>query len=391
MQIVGQELLAQARAQPAIAAILDEAGEPTSDVYLVGGTVRDLILGRAFVDVDLAVERDALELATAIGVPDAAQSRFGTLRVLRDGHRYDIARTRSERYPRPGVLPEVIAARIDADLTRRDFTVNALALGLTGSRAGELLGAERALEDLEARQLSVLHDRSFLDDPTRLLRLARYAARLGFEPAPLTRRLATEAIANRALDSISGTRIGNELRLLATEPDPVAAFEAVTELGLPWAIEAETAREALAVLPADGRPDLLVLALTLADADGDGLDAMGFTAVERRAILEARGAQAMARLLAGAKSNSEIARTVGSSGIETVALASSHGAPSPSRTWLQDLRHLSLDITGDDLIANGIRQGPAIGEALAAARDALYDGAAPDRESQLQVALKAAE
>jgi tRNA nucleotidyltransferase (CCA-adding enzyme) len=117
---------------------------------------------------------------------------------------------------------------------------------------------------------------------------------------------------------------------------------------------------------------------------------MGFTAAERRAIMEARGAHAMARLLAGANSNSEIARTVGSAGIETVALASSQGAPSQSRKWLQDLRHLRLDITGDDLIANGIQQGPAIGEALAAARDALYDGAAPDRESQLQLARRAA-
>jgi len=380
-------------ARPPIAAIVDEARELQSDVYLVGGTVRDLILGRDFVDVDLTVDGDALKLATAIGEADGTESRFGTLRVERDGHRYDLARARSERYPHPGALPEVEAARIDADLTRRDFTVNALALGLTGSRAGELLAADAALDDLEKGQLAVLHDRSFLDDPTRLFRLARYAARLGFETAPHTRELASTAIANNALDTISGTRIGNELRLLANEPDPVAAFEAVAELGLPWTIEAPLARTALEALPADGRADLLVLACVLGQSEqlvGE-LDRLGFTATDRDAVAEAARASHMAQRLARAETRSEIARTVGTSGIETVALAFSQGAPSQSLTWLQHLRHLTLDIAGQDLIDNGVPEGPKIGQALQAAKNALYDGDAPDRESQLRVALRAAE
>ena len=90
---------------------------------------------------------------------------------------------------------------------------------------GELLAVDGALDDLVSRRLAVLHDRSFIDDPTRLFRLARYAARLQFEIAPHTRELASEAIDNGALQTISGTRIGNELRLLANEPDPIAAFE----------------------------------------------------------------------------------------------------------------------------------------------------------------------
>lgn len=387
----GHELLERAGEKQAIGAILGAAAQSRAEVYLVGGTIRDLILGRAFLDVDLGVDGDVLRLAAAIGRPEEAESRFGTLRVAGDGCRYDIARTRSEHYPHPGALPEVAPAGIEADLNRRDFTVNALALGLAGARAGELIAAPGALDDLESGRLAVLHDRSFLDDPTRLLRLARYAARLRFEPEPHTRRLATEAIEQRALDTISATRIGNELRLLAAEADPIGALEAVSELGLPWAIDATTAREALAALPADGRRQLLVLSLALADEDGEDLDAMGFTAAERGAILEARGAHALARLLAGARSNSEIARTVGTAGIETVAIASTHGAASQSRAWLQDLRHRRLDITGDDLIANGIRQGPAVGEALARARDAMMDGGAPDRASQLGVALQAAQ
>jgi tRNA nucleotidyltransferase (CCA-adding enzyme) len=380
-------------ARPPIAAIVDQARELPFDVYLVGGTVRDLILGRDFVDIDLTVDGDALKLATAIGEADGTESRFGTLRVERDGHRYDLARTRSERYPHPGALPEVKAARIDADLTRRDFTVNALALALTGSRAGELLAADAALDDLEQRQLAVLHDRSFIDDPTRLFRLARYAARLGFEPAPHTRELATTAIANNALDTLSGTRIGNELRLLANEPDPIAAFQAVAELGLPWTVEAPLARTALEALPTDGRRGVLVLALVLGSNEQliDELDRLGFTAADRDGIAEAARAPDLARRLADVHTRSEIARTVGTAGIETVALASSQGSPSQSLTWLRDLRHLSLKITGQDLIENGVPEGPAVGRALANAKDALMDGTASDRESQLEVALRAAE
>jgi tRNA nucleotidyltransferase (CCA-adding enzyme) len=364
-----------------------------ADVYLVGGAVRDLILGRPFVDVDLAVEGEAPKLAAELGSPDGGETRFGTASVERRGYRYDLARTRSERYPQPGALPEVEPAGIDADLARRDFTANAVALGLSGPRTGELLATAGALDDLRAQQLAVLHDQSFLDDPTRLLRLARYAARLGFEPAPHTRELATTAIANGALETISGTRIGNELRLLATELDPVAAFEAVADLGLPWTIDAPVARRALEALPADGRPDLLVLACVLGQNEQliCELDRLGFTATDRDAIAEAAQASRLAQRLATADTRSEIARTVGTSGIETVALAFSQGAPSQSLTWLQDLRHLTLDITGDDLTQHGIPEGPAIGKALANARAALMDGTATDRESQLRVALKAAE
>jgi tRNA nucleotidyltransferase (CCA-adding enzyme) len=388
------QLLARALAAGPIAEISRFVDASGISVYLVGGTVRDLMLGRRFVDVDLAVDGETLELAASIGsAQPLSESRFSTLSVSRDGVRYDIARTRSERYARPGALPEVMPAPIATDLLRRDFTINALALAMTGAEAGTLLAAPGALDDLGRRELAVLHDASFEDDPTRLLRIARYSARLDFAIAPHTRRLASEAVADGALHTISGTRIGNELRLLATEPDPVAAFEAVAALGLPWDIDAPIARAALEALPADGRPDLLVLALVLGSNEQliDELDRLAFTATDRDAIAEAARAPDLARRLADVHTRSEIARTVGTAGIETVALASSQGSPSQSRTWLRDLRHLSLKITGQDLIENGVPEGPAIGRALANAKDALMDGTASDRDSQLRVALQTAE
>jgi tRNA nucleotidyltransferase (CCA-adding enzyme) len=390
------QLHARAFGIAAIADIAPLVAAFAGDVYLVGGAVRDLIIGREFIDVDLAVDGEPSQLAAGIGNVEPAETKFGTSSVQRGGYRYDLARTRRESYPQPGALPEVAPAGIDADLRRRDFTVNALALGLSGSRAGELIVADGALDDLESQRLAVLHDRSFLDDPTRLLRLARYAARLGFSIAPHTRELATEAISSGALDSVSGPRIGSELRLLASEPDPIAAFNAASNLGLPWEIDGQLAASALEALPSDGRPDLLVLATVFGGQRSEQLiaelDRLGFTATDRDAIAQAATQSAsLAERLARTHSNSEIARTVGTSGIETVALASGQGSPSQSLTWLQDLRHRQLQINGDDLIDHGIPEGPKLGHALQAARDALLDGTASDRDSQLKVALKTEE
>jgi len=394
-----EELWGRARESAPIAAILDRAADfAGTDVFLVGGGVRDLLLGRRFLDVDLAIDGDALKLATALGAAQGTESRFGTLMVIRGDVRYDVARTRSERYGRPGALPEVEPARIDDDLLRRDFTVNAIALGLSGSHEGELLAVDGALDDLTHRRLAVLHDRSFEDDPSRLLRLARYAARLQFDIATRTRELAERAVRNGALTTISGTRIGNELRLLARETDLIAAFEAASDLGLPWSIDATAARTALDNLPRDGRSDLLVLAASFAQQHNQPdqlafeLDSLGFTAPDRDAIVQAATqAPGLARRLVKASSNSEIARQVGTAGIETVALASAQGSQSQSLSWLRTLRHLRLQITGEDLTTNGLHEGPQIGRSLAAARDALLDGIAPDRDTQLAVALRAAE
>lgn len=388
--------LARASALPPVASVLDDLAEWPQDVYIVGGTIRDLLLGRKFLDVDLAVDGEAQELARAIGGQSGAETRFGTISVERDGHRYDLARTRAESYASPGALPDVAPAGIDADLRRRDFTVNAMALGLSGPHAGELLATDGALEDLELRQLAVLHDLSFLDDPTRLLRLGRYAARLGFSVAAHTRALADEAISGGALNTVSGTRVGNELRLLANEADPIAAFEAVAGLGLPWRIARETAAQALGVLPPEGRRDMVVLATVFATSHPEQLiaelDRLGFTATDRAAIAEAATrSRDLAKRLAGAGAPSEIARVVGTSGIETVAVAYGLGASPQSLRWLRDLRHRELQITGNDLINNGIEEGPAVGRALARARAALLDGNAPDRDSQLRVALNPGE
>src|SRR3954453_7100029 len=160
--------------------IVFEAVAGEAGVYVVGGAVRDALLGRIPKELDLVVEGDAIELATRaarrVNGSVVAHDRFRTATVSADGFAFDLASARRETYPRPGALPEVaLGATIAEDLARRDFTVNALAVRLAD---GELTAWPGARDDLGARLLRVLHDRSFIDDPTRMLRLVRYAARL---------------------------------------------------------------------------------------------------------------------------------------------------------------------------------------------------------------------
>src|SRR5436190_5747505 len=208
--------------------------------YLVGGAVRDLLLGRDRADMDVAVEGEVAELAQRLGGEVRRHERFATATVLVDGLEVDLAATRSETYPRPGALPEVRSASLAADLARRDFTVNAMAVPLAGDL--ELIDPHGGLEDLRRGQLRVLHPGSFVDDPTRALRAARYAARYGFALEGHTAELCGLA----DLSTVSRDRRDAELRKLAAEPQARRAFELLGEWGL-LELEPEAAELAGAV------------------------------------------------------------------------------------------------------------------------------------------------
>ncbi|HEX4009072.1 MAG TPA: hypothetical protein VHX62_03655 [Solirubrobacteraceae bacterium] len=398
------DLIDRLAALPAARPLLDRLSD-TSGVYVVGGAVRDLLRGQPPRDLDLIVDGELEPVCLRLGTPDRSHDRFDTATVVLDGATYDLARARREVYAHPGALPTVSPAPIEEDLGRRDFTVNALALGLGGADRGRLLTVPGALEDLDAGRLRVLHDASFVDDPTRLLRLARYAARLGFTVEPRTCELARAALAAGALDTVSGARIGAELRLLAAEADPVGAFVGLHELGADAAIapgfglatpaDAALARRGLELLPADGDPGDLVLAVAAGAVEParlpDLLDRLAFPAPRRDTIVAAATrAAGLARALQSAGSPSEIAAAAGSAPVEQVALAGARGPAPAARRWLEDLRHVRLEIDGVDLLEAGIARGPAIGAGLAAARAAKLDGRAAGREAELAEALRAA-
>ena len=394
-------LLERVRSLPAAGPLMAHLGA-AGGVYLVGGAVRDLLLGGVPFDLDLVVEGDAAALAASLGGELTVHDRFGTSTVRLDGYVYDIARSRRETYARPGALPDVEPAPLAEHLLRRDFTVNALAIGLGGEGAGELRAAPGGLEDLDARRLRVLHDRSFIDDPTRMLRLARYAGRLAFAVEPHTRALAGEAIAGGALNTVSGSRLGAEIRLLAGEHDPVDAFGALRDLGLDVALhpgfgldDEDLARRALALLPTGERRDRLVLSVAsrrLPAAELPALlDALAFEAGDRETIvLAATRAESLARALEAAATPSAIGAAAAGAPAELVALAGALGPERQAREWLEHLRLIRLSIDGRDLIAAGVPEGPAIGRALRAALAAKLDRRACGREQELAEALNAA-
>jgi tRNA nucleotidyltransferase (CCA-adding enzyme) len=347
-------------------------------VYVVGGAVRDLLLGRDRADIDLVVEGDLAELAERLGGESVSHDRFATAKVALPELELDLASARAESYPRPGALPEVREATLGEDLARRDFTINAMAIPL--HRDPELIDPHEGRADLESGLIRVLHPGSFVDDPTRALRAARYAARFGFALEPETERLARAS----DLSAVSEDRVEAELVRLAAEPRARAGFELLEEWGL-------------LTLPEGGG--------SLIDAVAELLDGPPWNEVADRALAvhaaatgRAPGAAgrlrdllASARELAAAsprRASQAVELARGRGGIE-LALARALGAEWLDR-YVSEWRDVELEITGDDLLSAGVPQGPAVGRGLEEALRRKLDGEISRREEELRVALEAA-
>lgn len=211
----------------------NEASKLGQRVYLVGGIVRDLLLGYPNFDLDLVTEGDAVELANRIarisGAGLVIYPRFSTAKIKSGDFAIDIATARSETYARPGALPAVTPSSIEKDLFRRDFSINAMAISLTAEDYGQLLDPHRGKDDLHSHLIRILHPDSFSDDATRILRAIRYEQRLGFNLEHETARLLKRDIP--MLDTISGDRIRHELELIFREEHPERAIKRLGDLG----------------------------------------------------------------------------------------------------------------------------------------------------------------
>jgi tRNA nucleotidyltransferase (CCA-adding enzyme) len=211
----------------------NEASKLGQRVYLVGGIVRDLLLGYPNFDLDLVTEGDAVELANRIarisGAGLVIYPRFSTAKIKSGDFAIDIATARSETYARPGALPAVTPSSIEKDLFRRDFSINAMAISLTAEDYGQLLDPHRGKDDLHSHLIRILHPDSFSDDATRILRAIRYEQRLGFNLEHETARLLKRDIP--MLDTISGDRIRHELELIFREELPERAIKRLGDLG----------------------------------------------------------------------------------------------------------------------------------------------------------------
>ena len=213
------------------------ADEKGIGLYLVGGVVRDLLLKRSNWDLDLTVEGDGISFARLVtnryGAGLALFERFSTARlVFPDALKVDIASTRRESYADPAALPDVVTASLEEDLFRRDFTINAMAIQLNLAHWGELRDPFRGQQDLKNKTLRVLHDRSFVDDPTRIFRAIRFAERFGFRIEPNTGRLLARASSANLVARLSGPRLANEIFALMKEDHPDAAIRRLRRLRL---------------------------------------------------------------------------------------------------------------------------------------------------------------
>jgi len=372
------------RGLPGGVRVLD-AVAATPGAWVVGGAVRDALLGRDPEELDVVLaEGDLPAFAARLGQAlEEHHERFGTGSLhTPEGLRVDLVRARREGYAHPGALPDVKPADLQTDLARRDVTVNAIAL-----RPGEPLRAvPGALDDLAGGILTVLHDASFADDATRLWRIARYSARLRFVVEPFT---ATFAVAADPT-TVSGPRHGNELRRTLAERDPVGALRATQALApqlFPPGFGPRDVAAALALLPpGEGRPGLVALARACESVDAGALvawlEALGFAAAERDVVAAGSRAVTLGPLRA-AREAAEIARAARGAPLEVVALAGGENA----RRWIDELRHVRLDIDGTDLLAAGVAAGPELGARLQRALDAHLNGCTPTREEQLRAAL----
>jgi tRNA nucleotidyltransferase (CCA-adding enzyme) len=387
-------------AESALARTRQLAEEAGVSLFLVGGALRDLLLGSKAIDLDLAVEGDpapiARQLAEETGGRAVLHERFGTATVEGPAYSLDLARTRRETYDHPGALPTVEPAGLDQDLARRDFSINAMALRLTAP-AGELIDPFGGERDLRQGLVRVLHDRSYRDDATRMLRAARYGARLRFRLEE-----ETEAALRRdleSLDPVSGPRLRRELSLMFLEAAAPEAVRLCSELGVLSAVQprlnlpperAQRWRDALA---SERFGDLVKLGFCLtceceSEEDvGEVSARLNLTGPIEEAMLEfVRLRPGFAKLATRGAGAAEVVEALDGKSLESVwAIAISDAGPAADlcRAYLSDWRHVRPVLSGAELAALGVPAGRRIGEALRKLRTARLQGRVQSREDEI--------
>ena len=407
-----QSIAAELRSSPRLQRIADAVarlGERAEGIYLVGGTVRDLLLGEESFDVDIAVEGDAIafayELAKELDGRATPNRRFGTAVVsYADGERVDVVTTRTECYDSPGALPTVERAGLREDLFRRDFTINAMAASLTAGDLGRLVDPYHGRSDLDARVLRVLHNLSFIDDPTRIFRGIRYEARHGFHFEEHTARLLRGCIEMGLVGDLSSSRLRDELTSLLEDSSAAEGIRRLGELGADRAIHphlrgddeaaelfsrASALRDELEVDLPTWRIGIAALARELTSEQAyDWLDRL---TVRRRDADRIVGAVAVAPRIG------ERLRSESLDPAQVVALADPFAPDAPlfalaleDRVELRDdfdrLHNVKLEIGGADLIELGLPESPRIGEILGEIRKRKLNGELAGREAELEAA-----
>ena len=373
-------------------------------LYLVGGAVRDALLGLPVADIDLVSAPGGAdfgrELAGALGGEVVASSQFGTHKIMAGGITFDLAMARTESYDHPGALPSVRPAGILDDLARRDFTINAMAVEVRGESWGDLQDEFGGLADLRRGLVRTLHDGSFRDDATRILRAARYAGRYGYRIEAATQRALDRDLAY--LDAIKGDRLRHELERVFDEPRAAPILRLLRDAGVLHAInpslgadEAVLAQiDEIAIGPERG-PTPVMLSLLVSSLPAEAASALarrlnmgaGWSRVVRDTIALR---DVLGRLKRSGLRPSEVGDLLSTYDEHVLragaALASDELAASWVRRYLDELRHVRPLLDGNDLLALGVERGPDVGALLRALRRARLDGEVHTREDEVAYA-----
>ncbi len=382
--------------------------------YAVGGCVRDLFLGLPNLDLDFVVEGSAIDLAKALeaAYPGRLQvvakhDRFQTATMIFNAEQkleIDISTARTEFYEFPAALPTVEASGLEQDLYRRDFTINALAVCLNPGQFGDVIDYFGGLEDLDARLVRILHPFSFIEDPTRLVRAARFAARLGFELEDKTARQAERAINMSIFDNLGGARMRSELQLILESKDRLKALDLLGRLGgrlryldndLGYDTNVRRSlRRAERLLSHYGVPNSWIVYLGVLLAQ---LGVTKATETMERLQISNQDINDMSRGLLLAEElnsvspdlkHSEIYELFRGQSDQSLAIAACLATPgSPLRRivklYLEKLKPVELSVSGADLLAMGVEQGPRIGEVLKSVLAAKLDGQIQGADDEL--------
>jgi tRNA nucleotidyltransferase (CCA-adding enzyme) len=404
------------RSAPRLRAMLQAVAElpgGAEGVYVVGGTVRDILLGEESFDVDIAVEGDAIEfayaLAKSLGGRATPHRKFGTAVVsYGDGEHIDVVTTRSEFYDSPGALPTVERAGLREDLFRRDFTINAMAASLAADDFGRLVDPFGGRADLEARVLRVLHNLSFIDDPTRIFRGVRYEARYGLRFEDHSRGLLRGCIEMGLVGDLSTSRLRDELVSLLEDPGAAEGIRRLGDLDADRAVhphlrgDDESAqlfaralelRDELGVEIPVWRIGIAALARELSPEEAyDWLERLK---VRRRDIERIVGAITVAPRIVERLRTEELDRARVVALVEPFApdaplLALARNDSAVLREYFVRLRDVHLEIGGADLMALGLAESPRIGEILDELRRRKLNGELPGRDDELAAARELA-
>jgi len=378
-------------------------------VYLVGGVVRDLLLGYPTFDLDLVVEGDAVKLAQQVAETSRAKllahHRFGTAKLKYENFTLDLATARKETYVKPGALPAVTPGSLKDDLIRRDFSINAMAVSLASNDYGELVDPHNGKNDLKQCLIRILHPRSFSDDATRILRGVRYEQRFGFNLETQTAQLLKQGVP--MLDTISGDRIRHELELIFKEKQPELVIKRLAELGVLPRISpslkgngwiAEKFDKARRLKKPSQLPSLYFCLLTYSFSE-KGIEQflvrLNIPAKLSRAIHDTLNFKTRLPLLdKPSLKPSEIyylLREYEPLAIQANAIAlDSLIAQRHLQAYLTKLRHIRTSLNGEELKRLGITAGPEMGKVLQILHKAKLDGEVSTKADEKKLALSLA-